>query len=577
MTRILEKTKIRINNKIVLTTTLVFAVVCAAVVGGAVLYAVVSISTSSSNTVLVSELSTFYPSSVLAGAQDTAVFGINIRPQNSHSRNVILRSITLNINNSHPTTLNGAIFKLVNSQGATLASASPASDTRDKTVSFSNLNIPISQAGNDFTIKISTLPTDSGSFAIHIPSQNVSATINRRTATISAPSVNSGLIVISGEKFKETTYSLGLPSELGKIIDVNNDGLLDVIVLGERREKGKDPEGIVKIFYQTNDGRLSLASQEYSIEHGADMINAGDVNNDGLNDIVITTDDVSASVTAFLKQGPLNTFSLSFEPAPDLPTSAGSPDIGDINGNGLNDVVRGNKPRGSISIYYQNPNHSLQAPVEIPVGGGVERIWRTSDGRIGDYNNDGKNDFAVRNGVLLNGHAFFTVFYNLGNNNFNIVNYDTGVTSNMGLSDIRSADMDNNGQKDVVVSINEGNIGVYRQTSSGLEGRIYSSGLPSIRGLALGDINEDGRKDIITSSFNCSEGVSILIQKNDGSYNSPVRIYSRSGFGGMVEMGDVNNDGKEEIVTTNGLTLQTSNCPETSISVIEVNRSLFTN
>ena len=388
--------------------------------------------------------------------------------------------------------------------------------------------------------------------------------------------------IINTFRFKETTYSLtmlselgknlGMLSELGKIIDVNNDGLLDVVVLGEKRESGKKPEGFVNIFYQNNEGKLILSENTYSIQHGADMINAGDVNNDGLNDIVITTDDVSANVTAFLIQKPLNTFSLSFEPAPDLPTSAGSPDIGDLNGDGLNDVVRGNKPRGSISIYNQNLKHNLKdPPLEIFVGGEVKR-WRTSDGRIGDFNNDGKNDFAVRNGVLLNGNAFFTVFYHLvGNNKFNITNYDTGITSDMGLSDIRSADMDNNDLADVVISINEGDIGVYLQVNGGLKGTIYSSGLHSIRGIALGDIDGDGKKDIVASSFNCREGVSILIQNTNGSYNAPIRISSPSGFGGMVEMGDVNNDSKNEIVTTNGLTLQTSNCPESSISVIEMN------
>ncbi|MEK7653556.1 MAG: glycosyl hydrolase [Patescibacteria group bacterium] len=205
MTRILKKTKTKINDKIVLTTTLVFAVVCAVVVGGAVLYATVSVSTSSSNTVLVSELSTFYPLSVLAGAQDAAVFGINIRPQNSRSQNVILRSVILNVNNSHLTTLSGAIFKLVNSQGAILASASPAGANRNKTVSFSNLNVPISQAGNDFTIKASLLPTDSGAFALHIPDRNVKVTINDRRATVSAQSVYLGPIVIR----RESNFGIG--------------------------------------------------------------------------------------------------------------------------------------------------------------------------------------------------------------------------------------------------------------------------------------------------------------------------------------------------------------------------------
>lgn len=375
------------------------------------------------------------------------------------------------------------------------------------------------------------------------------------------------------EKFKETTYSLTMPSELGKIIDVNNDGLLDVIVLGEIGGGTKNAEGFVNIFYQNQEGQLILSENTYSIEHGADMINAGDVNNDGLNDIVITTDDNddSSDVTAFLIQKPLNIFSLSFEPAP-VP-GAGCGEIGDINGDGLNDVVRGNKPRGSISIYYQNPEHNLKEPVEIFVN--VDTIRnRTSDGRIGDFNNDGKNDFAVRNGVLLNGNAFFTVFYNIGNNKFNITNYDTGVTSNTGISDIRIGDFNNDGLKDIVVSIQQGSIGVYLQKDGDLEKHIYPSGINEIRGLGIGDLNNDSKDDIVASAFNCQTGISILLQE-EGNFSRPFRLSSSAGFGGMVEVGDINNDGKNEIVTTNGLKLQTSNCPETSISVIEVNSDML--
>ena len=65
--------------------------------------------------------------------------------------------------------------------------------------------------------------------------------------------------------FKETIYKVGKSPEQSKVTDLNNDGLLDVVVLTERKDTG-----YVKILYQDAFGILQLSPTEYCTENGAE-------------------------------------------------------------------------------------------------------------------------------------------------------------------------------------------------------------------------------------------------------------------------------------------------------------------
>ena len=61
-------------------------------------------------------------------------------------------------------------------------------------------------------------------------------------------------------QLEETLYDLGKITQQSKIIDINGDGRLDIVVLAEEKNIG-----YVKFLYQNSDGTFSLSDDEYSI------------------------------------------------------------------------------------------------------------------------------------------------------------------------------------------------------------------------------------------------------------------------------------------------------------------------
>ncbi len=83
--------------------------------------------------------------------------------------------------------------------------------------------------------------------------------------------------------------------------------------------------------------------------------------------------------------------------------------------------------------------------------------------------------------------------------------------------------------------------------------------------VAIGDINGDGRNDVVMTTysyFSPSTDYKLIVftQNSSGELNPPV-IYTTSGAGGnypsSVAIGDINNDGKNEVVIGNdGLNIE---------------------
>src|SRR6476620_8319893 len=66
--------------------------------------------------------------------------------------------------------------------------------------------------------------------------------------------------------------------------------------------------------------------------------------------------------------------------------------------------------------------------------------------------------------------------------------------------------------------------------------------------VAAGDVNGDGKPDLVTANSE-AETVSVLITKGDGSFQAQVE-YTAGERPAAVARGDVNGDGKQDIVAT---------------------------
>jgi hypothetical protein len=169
---------------------------------------------------------------------------------------------------------------------------------------------------------------------------------------------------------------------------------------------------------------------------------------------------------------------------------------------------------------------------------------------VGDLNADGRPDIVTANdnsgtvGVLLGlaGGGFAPVFpYNVG--------------LNTAPDYVALADLNGDGRLDVVTSnSNSASVGVLLGQAGGTLGAVtnYSVGAAAIpQAVALGDVNADGRPDVVVATRDANT-VAVLLAQASGALAPAVQYATgaTSKPSGLA-LADVNGDGRLDVVTAN--------------------------
>ena len=281
-----------------------------------------------------------------------------------------------------------------------------------------------------------------------------------------------------------------------------------------------------------------------------EVVAVGDVNNDGLEDIVAGTsyyfdEEFDYKLLVFI-QSESGTFPTTvYYPYAKVYPGLKAIDIEDVNNDSLNDVIIGYGD--SIAIFSQNTSGTLDPWVSYNSGSGIQDL------KVADINNDNLNDIVVCHSA----ESYIRAFYQT----------QSGFTSSVyakpasGRDELEIGDVNSDGLNDVVLMVGsgEGGIHVFNQNASGTLNN-YISYFPGgksfylLNGIAIGDLNNDGRNDIAASRGGNSPSASLVIWHQDTTTHllKPPTSTPAYEIPSNIEIADFNCDGTSEIFMNHG-------------------------
>ena len=243
---------------------------------------------------------------------------------------------------------------------------------------------------------------------------------------------------------------------------------------------------------------------------------------------------------------------------------------GDFDNDGKPDLITSNFWSGSISAFRNTGGSGILSfadKIDFEAGHNPHNL------AVGDIDGDGKLDI-----VLLNSHPSgglgqdtLSVFKNISTPG--IISFAQRLTFLTGFipADVAIVDLNNDRMPDLVVT-NDGNesISIFRNNSSGgiisfvaqpPVNLINGTNLHYVTNIAVGDLNSDGKPDIVIGK---SDATYLTILRNTGSGSSI--SFNVSFFGNLIGSGSFDNvsitdfdkDGKPDVITDDYLFRNTS-------------------
>jgi hypothetical protein len=336
-------------------------------------------------------------------------------------------------------------------------------------------------------------------------------------------------------------YSTGTASYPNGIVvaDVNGDGRLDILTANY-------DGNTVGVLLGTEAGTFgAVAPFNTGANSQPTNLAVGDVNGDGKLDI-LTANSGSNTVGVLLGTGTgtfgaVTTFSTGTNSYPNDIA------IGDINGDGKLDILTANYISGSVGVLLGIGTGTFGAVATLSTGDG-----RSPDGIVvADVNGDSKLDILTANSISNT----VGVLLGTGAGTFGAATtFNTGTDSRP--THLAMADVNGDSKLDILTA-NSGSssVGVLLGTGAGTFGAVatFSTGTSNFPyGIAVGDVNGDGKLDVLTAN-NYSNTGGVLLGTGAGIFGAAITFNTGRGSSPIdVAVGDANGDGQLDVFITYG-------------------------
>lgn len=346
-----------------------------------------------------------------------------------------------------------------------------------------------------------------------------------------------------------------------QVVDVNNDGTLDIIISGENGA-GAANGGI---FISGGDKTFSLSTETNEIATGflACMGN-GDIDGDGDLDIIfngwVPGVDNQANAGVAINNG---SGAFALDATYEMLSSAPGCGFAELNNDGLLDYYSFGKGAGACAIYFQNTDGTFTKEA----GSFASFDFIDAEISVIDFNNDGYLDMFI-NGWEINSDSRFSKL--LINDQFG--GFTVSAQANIKQKGFGSAtwyDVNADGHLDLLLNGDGGADGeassdifrLYKNNAGTLEEAAVFNDYRQISvggGAKFADLDNDGDADIILTGWSNTEGrqVTIIEECTDAANFTYVRhTWSDSDqVPGVSEsdvaIGDFNNDHKIDFVVS---------------------------
>ena len=344
-----------------------------------------------------------------------------------------------------------------------------------------------------------------------------------------------GVVARSGggavPSFRTTYIGTGNVCEPFAIGDLNGDRRPDLAV-----GCGSSGDFVgLWVYANRGSGRFREAGQYLTSDANPQEVTSvaiGDLDGDGKADLVAAT----GSISVLLNRGD-GTF---LRPVAYPGGDAGSVAIGDLDRDGNADLVAGNT--NGVSVLLNRGGGTFPPPANYKTGRGG--VWG-NDRRLalGDLNGDGASDLVTQNSkdstlsVLLNkGDGTFLPerHYATGGHPFSLA---IGDLNGDGKPDIAATASSSGAHGTLAVLLNSGNgtFGPRRDVRGGSEG-----------GVAIGDLNGDGKADVAVPS---ERGIYVLLNRGDARFQAKLEYSSTDSVEAAIA--DLNGDKRADLASAN--------------------------